>query len=218
MPAALAAPSLSAHLASAIGLLCQGLTASLPGNLGKAAVILAAWSRLRRLLARFAALVAAVEAGRISVRRRTTAGRRRPRPATPLATPPVRLPGGSGWLLRLAPVLDTRIGRSQVESLLGAPEFGALLAQAPQAGRILRPLCHMLGIETPAALRLPVRRRRPPSGSGATDAGAASGDATPARPAPPFSLTPPRSPPLPEAKTAPASMPPDPTRTGPPRT
>ncbi len=40
------------------------------------------------------------------------------------------------------------------------PEF---LAAAPQAGRILRPLCHMLGIALPAILQLPAPppRRKP---------------------------------------------------------
>jgi hypothetical protein len=42
----------------------------------------------------------------------------------------------------------------------------ALLSVAPQAGRILRPLAHMLGVRRPAFLRLPRRRRvrtKPPA-------------------------------------------------------
>ncbi len=134
-----------------------GIAASLPNRWDAAPLALPAWIRLRRLLARFAALVAAVEAGRFPAAGRTTAAASRPRPAAPA----IRLPGGSGWLLRLAPALETRLGRAQLESLLADPELGALLAQAPQAGRILRPLCHMLRIEPPPSLRLPRRPRRP---------------------------------------------------------
>ncbi len=176
MSAVLSAPSLPARFAAAIGLLCRGLAVSLPQNWGNAALALSAWTRLRRLLARFAALAAAVEAGRFSVPRRKAAASSRPRPAATA----VRLPGGSGWLLRLAPALETRLGRSQVESLLGDPELGALLAQAPQAGRILRPLCHMLGIEPPTSLRLPRRHRarHRPDRSGGTEAEATGGEAS----------------------------------------
>ncbi len=154
MPAALAAPNLPARFCAAIDLLCRGLANSLPQNWGNAALALSAWTRLRRLLARFTALVAAVEAGRLPVPRRAAASSSRPRPAAGAT----RLPGRSGWLLTLAPALETRVGRSQVESLLADPALVTLLAQAPQAGRILRPLCHMLRIELPPALRLKPRR------------------------------------------------------------
>jgi hypothetical protein len=36
----------------------------------------------------------------------------------------------------------------------------AIIATAPQVGRILRPLCHMFGPEAPAGLRLPKRVRK----------------------------------------------------------
>ena len=37
--------------------------------------------------------------------------------------------------------------------LLRDPETMALLEKAPQAGRMLRPLCHLLGVQTPEFLR-----------------------------------------------------------------
>jgi hypothetical protein len=215
MSATLAAPNLPARFAAAIDLLCRGIAASLPKHWDAAPLALPAWTRLRRLLARFAALVAAVEAGRFRAARRTTTAASRPRPAAPA----IRLPGGPGWLLRLAPALETRLGRAQVESLLAAPELGALLAQAPQAGRILRPLCHMLRIEPPPSLRLPRRPGRRPDPSGSTDAGANGGEmssARAARPSLPAWLAPPASALLPKA--TPACAPPDPMRTRPPGT
>jgi hypothetical protein len=215
MSAVLAAPSLPARFAAAIDLLCRGIAASLPKHWDAAPLALPAWTRLRRLLARFAALVAAVEAGRFPAARPTTTAASRPRTGASA----VRLPGGSGWLLRLAPALETRLGRAQVESLLGDPELRALLAQAPQAGRILRPLCHMLRIEPPPSLRLPRRPRRRPDTSGGTDAGANGGETSPppaARPILPLSLTPPVSPPMPLRTPALASS--HSAGTGPPKT
>ena len=186
-----------------------------PEARGRRPLTLLAWIRLRRLLARFGALVAAVQAGRFPASRRETGEASRPRPTRPAA----RLPGRSGWLLRLAPALETRLGRAQVESLLGDPELRALLAAAPQAGRILRPLCHMLQIELPPALRLPrrPRRQRRPGKSCSTAVKAGRGETLPAqaaRPELPSWLSLPASPPLPSPERTPASAPPSPARTG----
>ena len=54
---------------------------------------------------------------------------------------------------------------SQLQALLGDPEMAALIAAAPrQMGRVLRPLCRMLGIAPPPGLHVsppqPRRRRR----------------------------------------------------------
>ncbi len=183
MSAAFALPSLALRFAAAIDLLCRGLTVSLPQHRDRAPLILPAWMRLRRSLARFAALVAALQAGRAPASRGSTAsmppGGSKPR----LWPAPARLPCGSGWLLRLAPALETRLGRAEMDSLLAAPELEALLAQAPQAGRILRPLCRALGIGLPPSLRLPprARSRGRPDTSGGTDRVEGAGGTVPAR-------------------------------------
>ena len=133
-----------------------------PGALGPDADIgLRAWVRLRHLAVRFEALAAKVRAGRL--------------PAAPVArlrAPPLpqryrlpgrpqtyRLPRGFGWLLRLVP--ETVAYGGQVEHLLADPKMTALLAASPQAGRILRPLCHMLAIKPAPALAAPPRAKRP---------------------------------------------------------
>ncbi len=216
MSVVLAAPSLPARLALVIDLLCRGITVSLPKRWDAAPQALRAWARLRRLLARFAALVAAVEAGRVPVARTRAGAVSRPRP--PAAT--TRLPAGSGWLLSLAPAIETRVGRAQLKSLLGEPELASLLLAAPQAGRLLRPLCHMLRIELPPALLLPrLPRAERPGLSGSTDIQATAGEvpqARVARPPLPWWLIRPPSPPLPMADEAPPDAMPDPARTGPP--
>ena len=52
------------------------------------------------------------------------------------------------------------------------------MAEAPQAGRILRPLCHMMGIKPPEALRLP--KRQPGQGQGSRRRKRRAADAAPA--------------------------------------
>ncbi|MBV8522612.1 MAG: hypothetical protein JOY71_10905 [Acetobacteraceae bacterium] len=69
-----------------------------------------------------------------------------------------------------------------MQYLLADPEMAALLADVPQAGRILRPLCRMLGIrpepELFAGQRAPSLRHgvpaSPADATGLNDAGAAA--------------------------------------------
>ncbi|MBV8398427.1 MAG: hypothetical protein JOZ17_06765, partial [Acetobacteraceae bacterium] len=62
-------------------------------------------------------------------------------------------------------------------------DAAAFIAQVPQSRRILRPLCHMLGIELPEALHLPPRpkrkrqRARKPEGDGGATGSSAEGSA-----------------------------------------
>ncbi len=52
-----------------------------------------------------------------------------------------------GWLVRLAAYQAAGYG-SQLRAVLETPEMVALLVAAPQAARILSPLCRMLAVET----------------------------------------------------------------------
>ncbi len=56
-------------------------------------------------------------------------------------------PGRFGWLVRLAGWEAAGFG-SQLRAVLQTPEMVALLEASPQAGRILRPVCRMLALET----------------------------------------------------------------------
>ena len=56
-------------------------------------------------------------------------------------------PGRFGWLVRAAAWHAAGYG-CQLRAVLGQPEMVALLIAAPQAARILRPLCRMLAVET----------------------------------------------------------------------
>ena len=74
---------------------------------------------------------------------------------------PVRLPSGQAWLVRALGWEAAGYG-CQLEALLAEPEMQAVLARLPAAGRILRPLCRMLGMTVPAlvARAKPLRKKR----------------------------------------------------------
>jgi hypothetical protein len=114
-----------------------------------------AW--LGRLVQRFAALVARAEAGTLRPPRR---GRQRSPDKSPPGEKRPRWPQNFAWLIRMLPYQAACFG-SQLQHQFSQPEMMALLEAAPQAGRLLRPLCRMLAVELPPALRLPPRPPRP---------------------------------------------------------
>jgi hypothetical protein len=151
--------------------------------------------RLRRLRSGLTRLIAAFREGRLAPPR--VRPRREPPPAPaatlaeapesgaePAPTPPspparteqLRLPSKFGWLLRFG--WQAAGARSQFEYWLQDPEAQALLAASRQARRIVRRLCHMLGIELPDGLRLPPRPRRKRRRAEATTRRAATGKPT----------------------------------------
>ena len=92
---------------------------------------------------------------------RTRSAVARVRPAVVVAR--VRLPAQRAWLVRALGWEAAGYG-SQLQALLAEPEMQALLLQVPAAGRILRPLCRMLGVTTlemarPVVAAVRVRRR-----------------------------------------------------------
>jgi hypothetical protein len=101
-------------------------------------------------------LLACLAAGVVPRVRGRVAGRK----DVPRKSPRIRLPTRKSWL-------GGAIGwygrgyALQIEHLLGEPETAALLAASPQAQRLLRPLCRMLGIVPAGVLPLPPRVRKP---------------------------------------------------------
>jgi hypothetical protein len=120
-------------------------------------MVLLIYSRISRLAVRFDALLARIVAGQVYVPSlpRVRKARSVVRPVGAL-----RLPTGDCWLIRWCQPTVTY--RGFLEVLLADPEMQKLLAADPRAGRILRPLCRMLGGEFGPLLALPADRKRAP--------------------------------------------------------
>jgi hypothetical protein len=178
-----APPGLAKTMALIIGGLCASVAKRIAADRTSGPLILLTVARLRHLLARFTKLVARAQAGKLRPPRQGAPLRRTVRPPaapTPEAsqsseaspghqnpdpTPPRQperlLPRKFGWLIRFVPYEAACFG-SQLQHQFSQPEMIALIEAAPQAaGRILRPLCWMLQIDLPPALRLPPRPRKP---------------------------------------------------------
>ncbi len=82
-----------------------------------------------------------------------------PAPGMPLVDAPPRLPRGHGWVTRRIPEAGPSAGA--LHDLLQAANIQDFVQAAPQAARLLRPLCRALGIDQPAWLKLPPRPRTP---------------------------------------------------------
>ena len=128
------------------------------GDAVKGPLIALLWNRLSRLTRRFDALVARLQAGQPAAvyPKRTRPARAPPEPGV------LRLPRDHWWLFRLLPREAAAAHRGRLEALLADPQTAALLAAAPEAGRILRPLCRLLAIHPEGALALPSAAGKPP--------------------------------------------------------
>ena len=107
------------------------------------ALIVPLWRHLTRIAGRFARAVAAP----VRVRTPHTAA---PGPARARA---VRLPSGRGWLLRELGHEAAGYG-SQLAHVLAEPDMQALISAVPGVGRVLRPICRMLGYDLAEVTKL----------------------------------------------------------------
>jgi hypothetical protein len=116
-----------------------------------APVLVLAWARIGRMLARFQRLFDRWRDGTLPSPRPSRPNQpRRPGPAP-------RLPGGL-WFPALVPEFSTAAVR--LEAFLADPTMVDFLAACPQAGRILRPLCRLLALPLTPSLRPPARSGR----------------------------------------------------------
>ena len=152
------ATALADRFAFSIGFLLNALAAEMRrrGIRGplEAAILLrifVLWKRLRVVLAKWRD--GTLRPPRPRVAREGAAPERPPRP-------PSLLPRGRGWLKRLLP--DIAHHMNALLHPLTDPELAEIVAKAPQVGRILRPLWHLLGLHPmPEWLKLPKRARGP---------------------------------------------------------
>ena len=128
-------PDLARRLAMILGPLAALVVAEFLRRPKLAGLILVLWRRLTHVARRFAQVKAAT-ATRRPARARVA---RETRPAV------VRLPSGRGWLVQSLGYQAANYA-SQLEHLLAQPEMRAAIDAAPGFGRVLRPVCWMLGI------------------------------------------------------------------------
>ncbi|MDD2862872.1 MAG: hypothetical protein PHI71_17650, partial [Acidiphilium sp.] len=121
----------------------QGRPARLPAPLG-----LLLYGRLSRLTTRLRDLLARIEAERTKPRR--IAAPRAPRKSAPKSAP--ILPRRFGWIAQ--PIPEANAHAQNLRQFLCEPETESLIASDPRIGRILRPLCHLLGIDLTLIYRM----------------------------------------------------------------
>lgn len=148
-----AIPGVTARLAAILGALAALVARAFLNNPRHVACIVPLYTYIRRTACRFDRVMARLAAGH-RPSGATTASRPAHRRATP--RPPRLYPTNRFWLVTALRHEAAGYG-SQLNHLLNEPETAALIAAAPQAARLLRPLCRMLGI-APAALQAPPRR------------------------------------------------------------
>jgi hypothetical protein len=143
---------LADRIAWLIDELCRAIGRDAHQRRMEAALAWAIWIRVRLLGDRLIALAERVKGGRVRMIR---SGGGTPRPAGPRAprsrqgqrSAVAGLPQDFGWIRRLLP--ETTQYAGVLRYLLRDPEMAALLEKAPQARRVLRPLCHLLGVKAP---------------------------------------------------------------------
>ena len=121
------------------------------------AILTLAWSYIGRAIVRLERLVTLWQAGTLP-----PAAPARPRAPRPASAKP-RLPRRQTWLV--AAVGYPAAGYAyRLDIFLARPDSAEFFHAVPHAGRIIRPLCHMLGLTPPPELRLPPRPNpvRPP--------------------------------------------------------
>ena len=142
---------------------------------------IAIWQRVRGFVRRFTALYAAWKAGTLPKARAVRAAVRAAAPPVkgagevrawfdPLAPgleimeaartrPGSLLPRRFGWLHTMLPETGPPLAGVVGMILDAHPEIRQFVAEVPQVGRVLRPMCAMLGMTVPDYLALPKRNR-----------------------------------------------------------
>ena len=116
------------------------------------------WLRLNRAAQRFASLYARWKEGKL---RPCRMGKRSADLRSATNPPLPTLPRKRLWLVVLIPQWAAGYAIHLRRLLDTHPDVAEFLKAAPQAGRILRPLCHALGMDLPASLPPLKPRPRP---------------------------------------------------------
>ena len=146
-PSALASETVSARLR----LILRGLLAALGGFGLEAMRALVLYRRISAISGRIERMLTRFRAGRL-----WRISQRKARVGA-FACGERTLPRRFGWLVMAGGHRAAGFG-AQLQAVLAVPEMVALLAAAPEAARLLRPLCRALAMEIPG---FPVAPRKP---------------------------------------------------------
>lgn len=176
---AAAAPAIGARLGGILRALYGLVAAGLLHHPRHVGLIIPLCRYITRTHQRVASVLARAAAGTLRPSRR--------RPERRTGRAPTVLPRRRAWLVHT--LRHHAAGyASQLNHLLNEPQASAILAATPQAQRVLRPLCHLLGIQ-PDAMRKPpaphrARPGRPPRPPANGRAAAPDAGLSPVLPAP----------------------------------
>ena len=142
--------------------LCRKLNKHAAARFIDRAMLLLIWNRLMRMAKRFTNIATRVRTGTLVVREREASAPVAEGPVEeevvvrPWVAPGDKLPTHFRWLVNMVPEAEPIAG--DVVWLMLRVEVRKLIFEAPQLGRILRPLCKALGVEPTDE----IRRQRPP--------------------------------------------------------
>jgi hypothetical protein len=156
-------PTLSEALAIIINGLCAAMQRESENDRYIIPMCIRLWTRLLHLTKRYNRLVTLWREGRLTPYRPRPYRQRTKWPEPPKKPgeepkPKHTLPSAFGWIVKYVP--GAALYRDQLRELLADPEMIAFLTAAPQAGRLLRPLCRTLGVALTAEL-LPRKKPEP---------------------------------------------------------
>ena len=147
-PAPLTGPEIAREVGHVLTGLCAVIAAAFDRHPIFVYILNDLWTRLNRAKQRFTRVMDNLHAGR------------KPRPSRPGTAagavggmPPAKLPNGYGWLIRAIPYKAAAY-LCLLEHIFARPGVEDLIKSSPEAQRILRPICHMLGMK-PAFLARP---------------------------------------------------------------
>ena len=153
-----AAPELARRFATILASLAALVARAYLRHPTRVTIIFALCNYLGRTTRRFTRLAANLAAGR------------RPRPSRPRPpgaadrprAPTIKFPTNRGWMLDELRH-EAALHRLWIEKLLADPATVELLAAIPSAGRLFRPICHMLGLPPVARPARPQPARAQPA-------------------------------------------------------
>ena len=113
------------------------------------------WNFLASGMRRFGRVLERIAAGDKFRMQKSRAGA----PRRERARPRLAIPRNKGWVGALG--WEIRVFNAQIVWVLNQPGVAEIVANSPQAQRVLRPMFHILGIEHPSVPPLPRRPRKP---------------------------------------------------------